>query len=82
MRQLTKKRELGAGYSIESGAVPEVITKLGKLEHEAFDLIGETCHGYCKYIDAYDAMEDGQERLEEKCAECPLEKLADMIWRG
>lgn len=82
MRQLTKKSELGTGYSIASEDVPKAITKLGKIENKAFDLIGETCDGYCKYIDAFGAMEDGQERLEEMCAECPLEKLADMIWRG
>lgn len=64
------------------GGVLEGVTKLGKLEHEAFDLISETCDGYCKYTDAYNGMEGGQERLEAKCAECPLEKLADMIWRG
>lgn len=82
MKQLTKKSELGAGYSIKSGDLTNGIYKLGKLEHEAFDLIGATCDGFCKYIDAYSGMEDGQERLEAKCAECPLEKLADMIWRG
>lgn len=82
MKVLTKPSNDGHGYSIESGDLTNGIYKLGKIEHKAFDLIGATCDGFCKYTDAYNGMEDGQERLEGKCAECPLEKLADMIWRG
>ena len=80
MKQLTKRSELGRGYSVNSGDLPTVITKLGTIEHEAYDLFSAVCDERCKYRDLFEGMEGGQEKLDAKCAGCPLDKLANLIW--
>lgn len=78
MKQLTTPSELGTGYSIASEDVPKAITKLGKIEHKAYDLIEDVCDNYCRYGIAPLT----QEELDSICDGCPLSKLHDLIYRG
>ena len=52
----------------------ELIQKLGPLEHHGENLLGEICDQVCRF--AY-----RQGRLpEEQCEQCPVDKLAKMLY--
>lgn len=80
MKTLTEKSEFGRGYAIDSEKLLDGITKLGKIEHETYDLLSAICDERCKYRDLFEGMEGGQDRLDAKCAGCPLDMLANLIW--
>lgn len=80
MKNLTEKSEYGRGYAIDSENILNVITKLGKIEHQTYELFSGVCDERCKYRDLFEGMEGGQEKLDEKCDVCPLNKLANLIW--
>lgn len=61
---------------------PEVITAEDDLMKEVSDVIDRLNTLSDALAGTSEFMEGGQERLEEKCAACPLERLADMLWRG
>ena len=73
------KREGKKGYSINASDVPAAINKLGKIEHESYDLISKVCDNFCKYPERYSGLRTGQYMLDARCVKCPLDKLANMI---
>ena len=79
MIRLTKPSPHGKGCSIASGDLGKAITKLGMIEANTEDLIGEACDGYCKHLDALDE-ECYAEQLEAICKSCPLSKIIDMVY--
>ena len=77
MKVLTEQR--GKGYVIATKDVPGAIDKLGRIEHEAFDLCALTCDCYCKYKEVYGHDRASGYMLAARCRTCPLAKLADLI---
>lgn len=77
MKVLTEQR--GKGYVIAAKDVPDAINKLGRIEHEAFDLCALTCDSYCKYKELFGYDRAGAHMLGTRCRTCPLAKLADLI---
>ncbi len=73
------KREGKKGYSINASDVPAAINKLGKIEHESYDLISKICDDYCKYQEMYGKKCRRQFMLDAQCFRCPLDKLANLI---
>ena len=73
------KREGKKGYSINASDVPDAINKLGRIEHEAFDICSLTCDSYCKYKEIYGHDRASGYMLAARCRTCPLAKLADLI---
>ena len=60
----------------------KLVQKLGRIEHEAFDLIEEVCDRYCKWPDVFEESTCGEARLRIRCESCPLDKLSALIWEG
>lgn len=74
MARLTK-RSIGLtdGY-ISGHKRDELIQKLGQIEYQAEDLIGQICDRYCRHRE--EARELG---LEFICENCPMTQLMEMI---
>lgn len=53
----------------------ELIEKLGAIEHQSEDLIGNICNHYCCKI----AAAGNEEELQAICERCPVTKLDDLI---
>lgn len=82
MRALTRKSEHGKGFSAASRDIPELIAKMGRIEATAYDDLTDVCAKYCKYEDAFAKIPGGIDRLIPKCEACPVDRLANLIYKG